>query len=77
MLEIVKPQLIPTLIVCAIAHGGSFLTLWKLPFQKDPYTYRDLLRGHEGNNLTDRRAASHAEFYEVFGEEFAGWQVIK
>jgi hypothetical protein len=37
-----KSTLFSALALVALAFTGSFLSLWKLPYQEHPYTYRDL-----------------------------------
>ena len=40
-----KSFAITVALAAFVAYTGSFLTVWTLPHQKDPYTFHDMKRG--------------------------------
>ena len=42
---IMKSLALTAILAVVVAYAGSFLTVWKLPHQQDPYTFHDMKRG--------------------------------
>ncbi|NNC88187.1 MAG: hypothetical protein HKN82_06970 [Akkermansiaceae bacterium] len=68
-----KTYIITGIAIFLVAHLGSFLTLWKLPFQKDPLTIRTITKGYSKNNLADKRRAYRDEFQALYEKEFLAY----
>lgn len=68
--KLLKSTLFSALALVALALLGSFLGLWKLPYQEAPYTYRDLsekIGKHFLNDeLRDAREEHRKESETVF-----------